>query len=144
MPLRQALDTLHVVAETGPTETSAPQSDEKCAGYGIKTRKVRTHNNKKRQPLCNTCNMALIRNFGSNYGELIDDPAAELSRMRDKKETRREQKPVRRLYNILIDLFEEWDLDFDRQCRVIREFEHVLTGMPEAERFFTFHKEDAV
>ena len=133
----EALKQIGVQAVTSPATPEPPvPPEEHCVGCG-KTKRIDTHHNKKHEPVCHVCNMMMIRKEGPDYGDRINDIGAYLSKLRVKKDTYRERRPVRQLYNTLVTIFEVWDLEFDQQVRVMAEFRNVFSDLPEAARFFT-------
>jgi hypothetical protein len=130
---------------TPPTAKPSPQppkdiieqlSGVKCAGCG-KHKTIVTHSNKLKQPFCGACNMRLIRAFGQDYGETLDNPATSLRGVIERKEAKKDIKAVRKIKYQLLNLMDDCDFDSDRKARVLTEFADVFSGLDETVSHFT-------
>ncbi len=111
-------------------------SGVKCAGCG-KHKTIVTHSNKLKQPFCGACNMRLIRAFGQDYGETLDNSAMSLRTLIERKEAKRDVKAVRKIKYTLLNLMDDCDLDSARKARVLAEFSDVFSGLEESFSHFT-------
>jgi hypothetical protein len=128
-----------------PTTKPAPQppndiieqlSGVKCAGCG-KHKTIVTHSNKLKQPFCGACNMRLIRAFGHDYGNTLDNPSKSLRGLIERKEAKKDIKAVRKIKYQLLNLMDDCDFEADRKARVLAEFVDVFSGLDESVSHFT-------
>lgn len=107
-------------------------SGVKCQGCG-KPKAIATHSNKLKQPLCSACNMRLIRSFGPDYGETLDNPAMSLRELSEAKEAKRDLKAVRKVkFDLvkmrygLMNIIDDCELSDEHKARALGYFGKIL------------------
>lgn len=83
--------------------------------------------------------MLLIRRHGPNYAEYIDNPAAMIQLIDERREERRDIKTVRAAFFQILNLMDQFDLSEQQRRYVFMGFVNVFEGLPEAQGFLTFH-----
>jgi hypothetical protein len=109
--------------------------------FGKNGVKHATSNNLADQHLCDRCNMKLIRWFGSDYGERLEDPARKLQEREERIRIRRDEKSAKKYFRSQLDFCDELDMSIDDKAtlfRLLNKYIHFET-LPEARHLLTFH-----
>jgi hypothetical protein len=145
-------ETLHdpISPDRGPlfegSEASAPSYRDpgtkttgvKCLGC-TKPKPIVTHVHG--QGLCSACNNLLRRHHGKDYAYVIENPAAAISLIRERKESRRDMKVIRKAFFTLTTLVDDFDLPEQKATLVFRGFGDVFVDLKEASSFLTLDGE---
>ncbi|MGD1097857.1 MAG: hypothetical protein ABSB35_38450 [Bryobacteraceae bacterium] len=79
--------------------------------------------------------MMLRRKYGNGYAALVQDPAATLQALRERKEAKKDIKSIRKVLFTLLSLMDDCDLEDSERAHVFRGFQNTLETLPEAQGF---------
>jgi hypothetical protein len=113
-----------------------------CSGceraFGKNGVKHASSNNLAQHHFCDRCNMKLIRWFGTDYGETVENPAKALQEREERIRVRRDEKTLKRYFRSQSDLCDELDMSTEDKAAVLRlvnKYLHLDT-LPEAGHVF--------
>jgi hypothetical protein len=113
-----------------------------CSGceraFGKNGVKHASSNNLADQHFCDRCNMKLIRWFGAEYGQTIQNPAKALQEREERIRVRRDEKTLKKYFRAQSDMCDELDMSAEDKAAVLRlvnKYLHLDT-LPEAGHLF--------